>query len=108
MLLQSHELERMASQEIEAFNNFKHKNILKLVDHTKVNENGITVAYLLFPYMEKGSLRDHMNIMMSQPRTKPMLIDVICGFTSLCEALLVLHSSQPSYVHQDLKLEVCT
>lgn len=106
MLLQSAELERIAVTEIEAFEKFKHKNILKLVDYTRVNENGIMTAYLLFPYKHRGSLRDHMNIMASQPRNRATLVEVIRGFTSICEALQILHSSQPSYVHQDIKLEV--
>lgn len=103
MLIQSNEMERIANIEIEAYDRFKHRNILELIAHTKATENNRRVIYLLFPFMERGSLRDSVGTTL---RNKHTLITVLSRFVHFCEALNVLHTFQPPYVHQDIKLEV--
>jgi serine/threonine kinase 16 len=61
---------------------------------------------MLFPLMSRGSLRDVLNIQMKSPHTSlPSLIEVLVDFVAISEALNVLHTYQPAYVHQDLKPE---
>ena len=106
MILQSHELERIAMAEIDAFQTFRHRHILNLIDHTKTTEKGHNVVYLLFPYMDRGSLRDHLNLTIKDKRSRKPLNSILKDFADICEALNVLHSHHPSYVHQDIKPEV--
>lgn len=103
MLIQSDEMKRIATTEIDAFGKFKHRNIIKLVAHAWIQENGRKVVYLLFPFLVRGSLRDCTGVTDRNQRT---LISVLAKFQSICEALNVLHTYEPAYVHQDIKLEV--
>lgn len=110
MILQSTEFERCALSEVNSFNRFQHSNILPLLDHVSLLESGsdgqVKVMYMLFPLMEKGSLRDVLNRQLTSPNSSlPSLSEVLFDFISICEALNVLHSFKPAYVHQDLKPE---
>ena len=126
MFLQSSDFTRCAHAEVAAFQRFQHPNILPLVDSVNLVESGegagagkdvkIKVMYMLFPLMPRGSLRDVLNGRLllspardapssSSPVSLPPLEDILTDFVSLCEALNVLHTCQPSYVHQDLKPE---
>jgi serine/threonine protein kinase len=130
MFLQSSDLERCAKTEIESFEKFHHPNILSLISFVKREERMrssgssfgssersgagggssnqmVQVMYLLFPLIENGSLRNILNrrerqILSSRPKLREILTD----FTAICEALNVLHTFQPAYVHQDIKPEV--
>jgi hypothetical protein len=100
MLIQSDETNAMVVNEIQAFHKFRHPHIIHLLDSTIVDEGGMRVAYLLFP-LARGSLtsipREH------HARQLPRVLQ---GFLAVCEAANVLHTFNPSYVHQDIKLEV--
>jgi hypothetical protein len=108
MIVQSNELEKMIEVEINALNKFKHHNIIQLIDQTRVSENGSSVVYLMFPYMRRGSLRDHLNGISTGivQRTSSELRTVLEHYISICSAINTLHMYQPSYVHQDIKPEV--
>lgn len=107
MLAQTKELEHVAIIEIEAFRKFRHANILRLIDSTKVRDpTGSKAFYLLFPYMENGSLRDQLNKIIDGVAPKYSLREVLNGFLTVCEALNVLHTYDPPYIHQDIKPEV--
>jgi serine/threonine protein kinase len=111
MLLQSRDLETCARTEVESFQRFHHPNILPLISFTIRPESGRgegsgRAMYMLFPLVENGSLRNILNRRERQLATKPKLREVLTDFTAICEALNVLHSFQPSYVHQDIKPEV--
>jgi hypothetical protein len=105
MLLQSSEIEAIVDNEISAFHKFKHSNIIPLLDSTKVVESGQNAAYLLFPLMSRGSLRDVVSARGQQNERE--LAATLQSFRAICCAVNVLHVFQPSYVHQDIKLEVC-
>ena len=104
MLLQSSELEALANNEIDCFNKFNHNNIIKLVDYQIVADDDFNIAYLLFPLMNRGSLRDVVST--SGSRDDRALPSVLEGFLDVCDAVRILHEHEPSYVHQDIKLEV--
>lgn len=104
MLIQSEETRCLVNNEIQAFLKFKHSSIIELLDSTTVNEGGKQVAYLLFPLMPRGNLRSLIST--SAERHQRRLVGVLQGFLSICDAVNVLHTYTPSFVHQDIKLEV--
>jgi serine/threonine protein kinase len=107
MYVQSPELALCARTEIEAFQRFHHSSILNLVDSKNVVErNGENVVYMLFPYMQYGSLRGVLNNWNNETQRRPKLSHILVDFVSVCDALQVLHGYNPSYVHQDIKPEV--
>ncbi len=114
MLLQSPECAQIAKIEIDSFQKFRHSHIIPLVDHTESVEQGRRVAYLLLPFCANGSLRHRLNLLVhSNPSSSSSiengfsrltnLRQVLSDFRDICDALNVLHSCQPSYVHQDIK-----
>lgn len=120
MILQSPEFERALYQEIDSFQRFRHANIIRLIDSQVVSEGasaGTKVAYLLFPLMRRGTLRDELNRTILAPtaasslgsraphRHARALQQVLSDFLGIVSALHVLHSHSPAYVHQDLKPE---
>jgi hypothetical protein len=64
------------------------------------------VAWLLFPRAKRGSLRDLLGAVVNGRAPRPPLREVLAKFVCVCEALNVLHSFEPSYVHQDVKPDV--
>lgn len=106
MLLQSSDLTNIAKVEVDAYNKFSHPHIIQLVDHIEKVESTSSVMYLLFPYCQRGSLRDDLNRIMSGSWKKPSVGRVLRNFIDICEAIQVLHDFQPSYVHFDIKPEV--
>lgn len=106
MLLQSSDLTNMAKVEVDAYHKFFHPHIIQLVDHIEKVESTTAVMYLLFPYCQRGSLRDDLNRIMSGSCKKPSVSRMLRNFIDICEAIQVLHDFQPSYVHFDIKPEV--
>lgn len=107
MYMQSAEFERCALTEVEAFRRFHHSNILKMLEHSRKKENSTPVMFMLFPLMEQGSLRDVLNRRLNNLTPRPSLREMLTDFTAICEAVNVLHTFSPAYVHQDIKPEVC-
>lgn len=112
MFLQSSEFERCAQSEVTAFGRFHHPNILKLLDSVTVLEASggrekVKVMYLLFPLLPRGSLRDVLNSRLDGTSRDPLptLLEVLGDFLAIAEALNVLHTFGPAYVHQDVKPE---
>eukprot|EP01039_Chlorochromonas_danica_P007468 gene7469-8257_t len=106
MLLQSLDLANMARNEVEAYNKFTHPHIIRLIDYAERVEDNKAVMYLLFPYHQRGSMRDELNLILSGAKKKPSLKGVVLKwFHSLCEAVQVLHDYAPSHVHFDIKPE---
>jgi len=106
MMLQSREMEDIASVEVNAYLKFKHPNIINLLDSVKVSEKGSTSMYMLFPYLEKGSLRDHLNLVLSGKARKLSLTAILSQFMQICDAVHLMHTYSPGFVHQDIKPEV--
>lgn len=112
ILVQSIENEHVVKTEIDAFCRFKHPNILTLIDYNVNNkEGGIRIAYLLFPIIRLGSLRNITNNRIEGGSTtwhkmkRINLYDTLVDFANICSAFNVLHTNIPSYVHQDIKPE---
>lgn len=110
MYIQSLMMEKMIKTEIDSFLKFKHPNILSMIDYDINSSDGDKrVAYLLLPYMCKGSVRRVLNSRIHNGRMmvdrRPSLPYVLNEFMSICCALNVLHCYVPSFVHQDIKPE---
>ena len=121
MYIQSSENECDAANEISSLKRFKHPNIIPLLDYiSNYNEGDRIVTYLLFPIMNKGSLRQVLNKQIEYGKTgykwkssintgsnveRPTLYGVLNDFISICSAYNLLHTSMPSYVHGDIKPE---
>jgi serine/threonine kinase 16 len=121
--LQSDEFERSFKMELTAYQRFKHKNIVSMVDSMTVpaTSSSFKVGYLLFPLMERGSLRDFLNRTVLAVGTKDegigsvasgrhsstaYLKRVLTDFLGIAEAFNVMHTFEPhAYVHQDIKPE---
>ncbi len=106
IFMHSEEFTRSAKQEVAAYNLFQHKNILKLLDHMVADtETDQKAMYLLFPFQHGGNLRQMLDNRISNPDKFPKLSlkKVFSGFKSICEAVNVLHTHEPPYVHQDIK-----
>lgn len=106
IFMHSEEFTRSAQQEVAAYNLFQHKNILKLLDHMVGDtETDQKAMYLLFPFQHGGNLRQMLDNRISNPDKIPKLSlkRVFSGFKSICEAVNVLHTHEPPYVHQDIK-----
>lgn len=103
--VQSSEFESIAQAEIDAFRRFKHPNILKMVAHLQQSEGSRRVTYILLPYIKKGSLRNTLTQVADGKLARPPLRSVLKDFVDICSAFNVLHSSQPEFVHQDIKPE---
>lgn len=117
MHLQTPDFERALFQEVDSLQRFRHANIIRLIDSQVVSEGAGKVAYLLFPLMKRGTLRDELNRTILAPtaasplgsrsphRHARALQQVLSDFLGIVSALHVLHSHSPAYVHQDVKPE---
>ena len=123
MILQSEEFDGAFRQEIASLARFQHRNIITLVDSLTVPATQQTskLGYLLFPLMEKGSLRDYLNrtvlalgtadegrgsVVISRHSSTAYLSHILTDFLGIAEAFNVLHTFEPApYVHQDIKPE---
>jgi serine/threonine kinase 16 len=103
--VQSSEFSSIAQAEIEAFKRFQHPNILKMVAHMQQSEGSSSVIYILLPYIKKGSVRNILQQVADSKLERAPLKHILQDFVDICSAFNVLHSSHPSYVHQDIKPE---
>jgi hypothetical protein len=106
MIAHSKEMEDLIELEITSLNRFRHPNIIVLLGHIHVFENQRKVAYLAFPYISGGSLRDLLNMVMSGRQKAISAKQILQDFIQILSAVNTLHSFQPSYIHQDIKPEV--
>lgn len=107
MYMQSGELQSSTKTEIESLKKFQHPNIIKMIDFSFAFEpKKGQVAYILFPFSAKGSLRDLLNVQNQNPNFRPSLSGVISGFRDICSAVNVLHTYSSPFVHRDIKTEV--
>ena len=106
IFMHSEEFIRSAKQEIEAYKMFRHRNILEMFDSTVgKTEDGQDVCYILFPYQQGGNLRQVLDNRLGARggmRSKSLPL-VLGSFKAVCEAVNVLHTHEPHYVHQDIK-----
>ena len=106
MIVQSTDAENSVKMEIESFQRFIHSHILKCLAHKYIIDNKQRqIVYLLFPLIKKGNLREQLNAIL-QNRSKPIEFGYMLQcMKHISEALNVLHTYSPSYVHNDIKPE---
>jgi serine/threonine kinase 16 len=108
MYMQSEELHKSVENEIAALKRFQHENIIRMIDFVFQQESGRgRVAFLLFPFTPKGSLRDVLNVQLSSGGGPPRgrLGRALKGFRDICKAINLMHTYSPPYVHRDIKPE---
>lgn len=98
--------EESARQEVATYQTFKHGNILQMLDYLETEDDeGQRVLYILFPFQEKGNLRQNLDHRLENPGLvpRPSLTHVLNSFKKVCEAVNLLHTHEPRFVHFDLK-----
>ena len=109
ILVQTEEIGRSVMSEIRSLNQFRHPNIIKLVDSIDGRDNSNNrVIYLLFPLVQRGTLRHVLNLRIDDPdRANLDLMQVMTNFNAICSAFNYMHTLSPvRYIHQDIKPEV--
>ncbi|KAI9913846.1 hypothetical protein PsorP6_005797 [Peronosclerospora sorghi] len=105
ILCQTNEQVVLAKAEIQAHKAFNHPNIMPLSDYAVVSKGPETFEYyLLFPFMENGTLREMINTAISQDVRIPEA-QIIHMFLQVCRAVAELHSKSPPLAHRDIKPE---
>ncbi|XP_061830601.1 serine/threonine-protein kinase 16 isoform X1 [Nerophis lumbriciformis] len=89
-----------AQTEVEMHHMFNHPNILSLVAHTFVERNGKSEAWLLLPYIPKGSLWSILEKLREKGSSMPeqQILKILRG---MCSGLKAIHDK--GYAHRDLK-----
>lgn len=110
VLIQNEELNRSVLTEIRSLNQFRHANIVKMVDSVEGRDDtNKRVVYILFPLVKRGTLRDVLNLRLKgdPDRASLVLETVINDFKAICSAFNYMHTFSPvKYIHQDIKPEV--
>ena len=110
VLILNNEIKRSVIAEIEALNQFCHVNIIRLIDSTEGrNDSNMPVMYLLFPLLQRGTLRDILNsrLKIDPARVSLSLAPLIKDIVSILSAFNYMHTFSPvKYIHQDIKPEV--
>ncbi|KAL2087978.1 hypothetical protein ACEWY4_016806 [Coilia grayii] len=89
-----------AQTEVEMHRLFEHPNVLRLTAHAFMERGGKTEAWLLLPYVSKGSLWSAMEKLRDKGSSMPesRIIHLLKG---ICEGLKAIH--ERGYAHRDLK-----
>ncbi|CAI5718489.1 unnamed protein product [Hyaloperonospora brassicae] len=101
----SHAHAQLVAAEIRAHQTFAHPNLMPLEDYAVVSTGAHTLEYyLLFPFMERGTLRELIDAAISQGVRLPeaQIRDL---FLQVCRAVAELHSASPPLAHRDIKPE---
>nr|CCA19548.1 serine/threonine protein kinase putative [Albugo laibachii Nc14] len=107
IICQSEEQRRMVKHEIQLHRVLKHPNIMPLIDHAEVTGGSICHEYyLLFPFMQEGTLRDKIDISIEQ-RTSLSERWILDRFLELCKAIAEFHTHTPALAHRDIKVLSC-
>ena len=109
--LNSAEYEKIVEAELFSFREFRHKNILQLLDQTYTRGSKGRSVCMLFPLISQGSLRQVLDrylvsSVLDRPSSSTRIVVVLKQFLAVCSAIQVLHGFLPSYIHQDIKPEV--
>uniref|UniRef100_K3XCD8 Protein kinase domain-containing protein n=1 Tax=Globisporangium ultimum (strain ATCC 200006 / CBS 805.95 / DAOM BR144) TaxID=431595 RepID=K3XCD8_GLOUD len=105
ILCQTEDQIEMAKQEIEIHKSFAHPHIMPLSDYAVLsNEANALEYYLLFPFMENGTLREMIDISLNRRMRIPeqQILEI---FLKVCRAVAELHSHSPPLAHRDIKPE---
>ncbi|CAH0513753.1 unnamed protein product [Peronospora belbahrii] len=105
ILCQTNEQVQSAKAEIQAHKAFNHPNIMSLSDYAVISTGTNTFEYyLLFPFMENGTLREMIDAAISQDVRIPEA-QILDMFLQICQAIAELHSRTPPLAHRDIKPE---
>uniref|UniRef100_A0A8C9TI88 non-specific serine/threonine protein kinase n=1 Tax=Scleropages formosus TaxID=113540 RepID=A0A8C9TI88_SCLFO len=89
-----------AQTEVEMHRLFNHPNVLPLSGHTFVDRGGKTEAWLLLPYISKGSLWSVLEKLRDKGGFMPE-DRILHIFQGICTGVKALHDK--GYAHRDLK-----
>ena len=110
LLVQNEEISRSVKAEIRALTEFRHPNIIRLIDSYECRDgSNILITYLLFPLQQRGTLRDVLNLRLKTDPTRVNLdlSSILKDFKAICQAFAYMHTFSPvKYIHQDIKPEV--
>jgi serine/threonine protein kinase len=109
VVVQTDEIKRSVLAEIMFLNEFRHPNIIKMIDSVDIRDKGNNrVICILFPLIARGTLRHVLNLRPKDAdRSKLDLAQILRDFKSICSAFNYMHTLTPvSYIHQDIKPEV--
>ncbi|CAM9262891.1 unnamed protein product, partial [Phaeothamnion confervicola] len=97
------EQKELALSEMHAHREFRHPNIMPLLDSTiQAGPGGHEYAYLLFPWVGGGTLRDWIDARVLAARP-PSDGEILAIFEGVCQAARELHSHDPPLAHRDIK-----
>nr|XP_020464025.1 serine/threonine-protein kinase 16 [Monopterus albus] len=89
-----------AQAEVEMHQMFNHPNVLSLVAHTFVDRGGKSEAWLLLPYIRKGSLWSVLEKLRDKGSSlsEKQILHILHG---ICSGVKAIHDK--GYAHRDLK-----
>jgi len=100
---QTEELVNASNKELEILKNFKHDNVLHLVDFEVERIPNGQVTKILMPFFEKGTLQsliDKFRLQKGKYLSEPNILKM---FLSACYGLKEFHKRNPPLAHNDLK-----
>lgn len=100
---QSQEQIDLVKAEIRYLEMLQHKYLLKLVDKAMIENGRVQEYYLLFPYYERGSIRNYIDENTQAKRIVPEK-ELLGIFYKICQALNELHVH--NLAHRDIKVFV--
>ncbi len=90
---------RLFQREVRAIAMLDHPHILPLFDYGEASINGATLAYMVMPYRQEGSLTNWLRVRVSEQLLPP---DVVVHFIrQAADALQDAHDHR--IIHQDIK-----
>ncbi|KAI9483697.1 MAG: protein kinase [Benjaminiella poitrasii] len=82
----------LAQKEVDIYQMFSHKNIIKMIDSSTLTESdGSKTIYIVLPYYRRGNLQDAIN-KNNLNQTHFSEMDMLRIFREICEAVKVLHT----------------
>ncbi|XP_053333203.1 serine/threonine-protein kinase 16 [Clarias gariepinus] len=100
ILCHDREGRKEAQTEVEMHRLFNHPNILSLTGHAFMERGGKSEAWLLLPYISKGSLWSVLEKLRDKGNSMPES-QILHIFRGICEGLKAIHDK--GYAHRDLK-----
>ncbi|TYZ63396.1 hypothetical protein PybrP1_000174 [[Pythium] brassicae (nom. inval.)] len=105
LLCQSAEQVALARHEIQTLTALAHPHIMPLADYAVVSVGASTFEYyLLFPFMQNGTLREMIDGALSR-RSRIPETQILDLFLKICRAVSELHAKTPPLAHRDIKPE---
>ncbi|CAM9180766.1 unnamed protein product [Chrysoparadoxa australica] len=105
ILCQSEEQKRSALNEIKRHRDLHHPNLMPLIDSDMCAQVNGTMALLLFPFADGGSLREMINWRVLGLGGGMGESEALRLFEGVCRGVAALHTQIPPLVHRDIKPE---